>query len=70
MMNRIAFLVIFISACAIAAHSQTVTGNMRGIVTDGDNQPVDGATIIISSKALIGQTRTATTTASGTCGHN
>lgn len=53
-------LLIFVIALASFAWAQT-TGSMRGMVTDIDDKPLAGATVAISSAALMGQTRTAYT---------
>jgi carboxypeptidase family protein/TonB-dependent receptor-like protein len=50
------FLGIFNTPC----FSQTITGNIRGIVASQNGEPLSGASITIRSSALIGQTRTAT----------
>src|SRR5262245_34793607 len=62
MSGRKAFapLIIFVAILASSGWAQT-TGSMRGVVTDTDDKPLPGASITISSKALIGQTRTAYT---------
>ncbi|PWT91015.1 MAG: hypothetical protein C5B54_06145, partial [Acidobacteria bacterium] len=57
-----AFLLLFVCC---PGWSQIVNGNIRGIVTDSNGQPVAGATVTINSKSLIGQTRTAITSSTG-----
>lgn len=41
--------------------AQQTTGGLRGEIKDSEGQPLPGANVTISSEALIGQTRTATT---------
>lgn len=54
-----AMLVLLI--CAPLCWSQVTTGSMRGVVSDPDGKPIPGATVTITSAALIGSTRTAYT---------
>ncbi|PWT88401.1 MAG: hypothetical protein C5B54_10690, partial [Acidobacteria bacterium] len=46
--------------------AQVTTGSMKGVITDPDGKPVPGATVTISSSALLGGTRTAYTNDTGT----
>lgn len=41
--------------------SQITTGSMRGAVNDDEGKPIPGATVVISSPALLGGSRTTTT---------
>src|SRR5215831_12930957 len=47
--------------CTSLCWSQVTTGSMRGVVSDPDGKPIPGATVTISSAALIGSTRVAYT---------
>jgi len=60
-----AILLLFVTGFSVVAWSQSITGSIRGIVSDSDGQPLAGATVIIRSKALIGQSRSATTNTFG-----
>lgn len=59
------FLLLFLLVISMSAWSQTTTGSMRGVVNDAEDKPVPGATVTISSDALIGQTRTTYTNEAG-----
>jgi len=58
-------LFLLIISFNVTAWSQTITGSIRGTVTDGDNQPLAGVAVTVHSKALIGQSRIATTNTLG-----
>jgi hypothetical protein len=52
--NLLAIICLFVVSTVVCAQT---TGSIRGMVTDIDNKPLPGATITISSNALIGQKR-------------
>ncbi len=60
----LAFALTGLLAAVSPAAAQT-TGAIRGTVTDPDRAPVAGATITVSSDALLGGSRTTTTGANG-----
>lgn len=59
MLNRkILFTLMFVLLiCNSICWSQVTTGSMKGLVSDPDGKPVPGATVTISSPALIGGSR-------------
>src|SRR5262249_23606749 len=59
-------LLLFLFLAIIARlEAQTITGSIRGSVSDRDGQPLPGTSVMISSDALIGRTRTTTTNEEG-----
>ena len=46
--------------------SQVTTGGIRGVVNDPEEKPVPGATVTITSPALIGGSKTTFTNEDGT----
>ncbi len=56
-------LLCLLSFCAVV--SAQTTGTIRGEVMDPDGKPLPGVMVVISSNALLGQTRTAYTNESG-----
>ena len=54
-------LIAILLICGSVCWSQITTGSMHGTVNDPDGKPVPGATVTISSPALIGGSRTAYT---------
>ncbi|PWT87491.1 MAG: hypothetical protein C5B54_12260 [Acidobacteria bacterium] len=59
--KRIFVPLLLFLLCAGLAWSQVTTGSMKGVITDSEGKPVPGATVTITSAALIGGTRTAYT---------
>ena len=59
--NRIIKLAFACILICSPVWAQQTTGGLRGEIKDSEGQPLPGATVTISSEALIGQTRTATT---------
>jgi len=64
-MKKIISIVCCLLTFAVVAWAQTA-GSIRGEVTEADGKPIPGATITISSSALIGGTKTTYTNELGT----
>jgi hypothetical protein len=56
---------LILSVASVALAQGRDTGAIRGIITDPDGAALPGVTVTLSSEALLGGTRTATTTLAG-----
>ncbi len=59
-------LILLLLVSASLCWSQVTTGSIRGVVNDPEEKPIPGATVTISSAALIGSSKTTFTNEDGT----
>ncbi len=62
--TKLALMFCLVLGLASAVFSQVQTGSITGVVTDGDNNPLPGVTMTVSSPALMG-TRSYVSTSAG-----